>query len=971
MWEDILLSVAMSISEAIGAGFVEHKKKTKLLKKLENQISIQLNEFADSSLDCNDFYVLVQSRKFIEIVRNFFLTINDGMDRSRYVERIEQYIYNECRSIDHNEVRDFIKKIEEFYKEYLHKIIMDHPEIYALFQLMTISHREIIARILDSEENIKRYFEALEYKKVKIDDDNIQLYHKVSEKEYGIIRFTGISGAERKKEQLINEFYVENTFSYYGKEIEKLFIYNLDNIETIRLENFFDFGNKIVLIGGAGFGKSTSLNYLFCNYEKMYGTYALKIKIDLKEYAKDIGEKKKSLLWCIATEFSRKIKHTKLGNDEIQTVLADYLDRGKCLVILDALDEIPTLSIRNKVRDEIANFCEIYYLNRFIISTREAGYLRNRFDDSFLHIKINQFSIEQIRRYSKNWYNSYYEEQNEFDEFWEKFEQEVKRARCESIIGNPIMLILALVIFDVGKNLPTKRIEFYQKCIDTFLTERENIKAAFILEENTKSILTMNLTIPKIAYYRFQHINENVGYKFNHLELENAVFNAIGVSDTDMLNWGAAVKQYVKYLVERTELVQEIDEDIYDFAHKTFYEYFLAFYFCKMYENDKLADLLGEWIGDSNFDELARLIIEEVIQNNDPRQHDYIMKYLWNQLKQPQVDNNISDKIDIFSIIVDLYNHNMIQPKFYVDYNYFILYNSKFVERINERIAWRNMRSFQRVQYDSGIIAKLFQNAINNKENVIDAIDTLLYLNRDYKRQVIEGAEKDQKGFIEHIVLLFDYIKQVYKYRRERRNFGEQETTGIDVVDENSYRREINYFLNEGINFLNTYPQIYLAVINLSIMLDIEINIEKFLNFKFEPNQKFYDYTNIEFLFGLIHKACRSAEYFLLFFVTIVNCINKKANKIFEYIFDERYYDREKIIKKDILLFYNIWEMLDKSEEYEHFKASLTHLDLYEEKYDSHYKKAYKLYLQDDKGKHNMRVNQILAESDIEKEVRE
>lgn len=258
---------------------------------------------------------------------------------------------------------------------------------------MTISHREIITRILDSEENIKRYFEALEYKKIKIDDDNIELYHKVSEKEYGIIRFTGISGAERKKEQHINEFYVENTFSYYGKEIEKLFVNKLDNIETIRLENFFDFGNKIVLIGGAGFGKSTSLNYLFCNYEKMYGSYALKIKIDLKEYAKDIDEKKKSLLWCIATEFSRKIKHTNLKFDEIQTVLADYLEKGKCLVILDALDEISTLPIRNKVRDEIANFCEIYYLNRFIISTREAGYLRNRFDDTFLHIKINQFNI--------------------------------------------------------------------------------------------------------------------------------------------------------------------------------------------------------------------------------------------------------------------------------------------------------------------------------------------------------------------------------------------------------------------------------------------------------------------------------------------------------------------------------------------------------------------------------------------------
>lgn len=52
------------------------------------------------------------------------------------------------------------------------------------------------------------------------------------------VRFTGISGAERKREQNINEFYVENTFSYYGKEIEKLYNCGLEEIETIRLENF-------------------------------------------------------------------------------------------------------------------------------------------------------------------------------------------------------------------------------------------------------------------------------------------------------------------------------------------------------------------------------------------------------------------------------------------------------------------------------------------------------------------------------------------------------------------------------------------------------------------------------------------------------------------------------------------------------------------------------------------------------------
>ena len=33
-------------------------------------------------------------------------------------------------------------------------------------------------------------------KKIQIDDENINLFHAVSEKEYGTIRFTGISGTE-------------------------------------------------------------------------------------------------------------------------------------------------------------------------------------------------------------------------------------------------------------------------------------------------------------------------------------------------------------------------------------------------------------------------------------------------------------------------------------------------------------------------------------------------------------------------------------------------------------------------------------------------------------------------------------------------------------------------------------------------------------------------------------------------------
>lgn len=93
--------------------------------------------------------------------------------------------------------------------------------------------------------------------------------------------------------------------------------------------------------------------------------------------------------------------------------------------------------------------------------------------------------------------------------------------------------------------------------------------------------------------------------------------------------------------------------------------------------------------------------------------------------------------MDIFLIIVDLYNHNMLQPKFYVDYNLFILYNSQYVDRINRGMFFRNRRSCERVQYDAKIIAELFHDIAIDKGDMLNVMDSLLYLNRDYKRHII------------------------------------------------------------------------------------------------------------------------------------------------------------------------------------------------------------------------------------------
>lgn len=959
MWKDILLSIGLTIAETIGCKYIDKKKKQEMVGKINVIIDKNFKEFADTSLDCNDFYLLIKSRKFIELIRNFFVGISDGMDQVQYKENIKKCILEECPHINSIEVYNFLNQIEKTYVNYLQQLIEESSGSYALFQLITLSHREIIRRICKNNEESKKFLKLLEDKKEIIKDSDIQLFHLINEKIYGTIRFTGVSGAERKKEQNISKFYIENTFSYYEEKIEKLYNNTCEKIEPIKLENFFDIGNKIILIGSAGLGKTTTLNYLYCNYEKMYDRYSLKVKLDLKEYAQEIARGKKSILWCIAKEFSQKSKCSKLDFNYIQSLIEDYLEKGKCLIILDALDEITTLASRNIVKDKIVIFCELYYLNRVIISTREVGYLENRFDETFLHIKINQFNDFQIEQYSKRWYMLYYDDKEEKDEFWKKFKKEIEKAHCQNIISNPIILVLALVIFDVQKSLPTRRIEFYQKCVETFLIERENKKEVYILEDKTKNIVSVNQVLPKIAYYKFCNIEKNQDYKITYSELESLVYKSIGVDN--VFTWATAVRQYIEYLIERTELIQEIGNDTYDFTHKTFYEYFLSCYFCKILSisDEDFIKLLEQWIGSSNKDELARLVIETVAQNGQSDRYDYIVAYLFSRLEGK--DRNefyfISRKMNFVSIIVELYNKKMIDSKFHNKYIKFILYNSKCVYKVNKEDYVYSVYCNQKIQYEEKDVAALFCKMFKENIDIANIMDCLLCLNKQFKKYVEYYLNED---YIGHIISLFDCASRI---------FLKEELINIQTCN-----KEIDYFLNEGIKYLQQYPQVFLSTIYLSLMLNEKIDIEKFLKSSFESRCDFYNSINLEILCMLLYKALVDSKYLLIFLIIIVKCLNRPTNTILGIIIDcrKRAISKNISVKKRIEFCVSIWRDLNETTSYEEYKSRLFEKKLFIEIYDVVYRELYNLYIENEKGLDDIHIKSLTYEEwgDLEEKLR-
>ncbi len=936
MWKDIVLSVGSVIGEAIFLNRLDEQKTKKYHDKLNISLQSLLGVFADTSLDCGDFYKLVNSSSFSQHIRMFFYTIYyDKSSTTSYQNCLVEYICATIPKLNILDVHEFVQSLSNLYETHLYNTIRDNPTIDALFQLLIKTNGDAYRRILANQDIILKYLHSQDATDALIEENTLKDYHDICHKEYGVIRFTGIAGAESRQTQNLNDFYIQNTFSFF-LPIHSRYRNHADLNTLVELEKIFSFGNKVVILGGAGLGKTTTLNYIYCNYESLFQACALKIKIDLKEYANDIWSEKKDILWCITTDFFKKTRRQNYTFDELGNLLSDLLSKGQCLIIFDALDEISKQSVRNKVRDAIHNFSELYFLNRFIISSREAGYLRNQFDGSFLHFKINDFDDKQIKQYSHNWFSTNYID-NDFNEFWDKFTAEVTRARCRRLIRNPIILILALIIFDIEKNLPNKRVEFYKKCIDTFLSVREDRKAARELSEKTKNILVDDSVVPKIAYHKFKNTSDNPRYSFDETELRKAVFAAIEVPDP--INWNTAVEEYSKYLIERTELIQEVDEDVLNFAHKTFYEYFLAVYYVKEYDLNGLINLLKKWIGDSNYDELARLIIEVIIQANNASQHHRIIDFLFTTIEQGIAEDSDTPEFSTFIILADLYSHNMLLPKYHSRYYSYILYHPRVVRTVEYRKRHEEAQ-VERITYDSSIVANMYCDAANDPKQLYKILDAAYYLDNDFRKLIVD--KKPEKNHVQIVRLLrISHLQRKWNA---------------------SYLPILEYFTNnaDGLNASLSYPQVYLSVLNMMVQAQNFDAIEHLIPVCFGPNEYVWDYTRPNTLYLLINQSIQSCASLIVTLIALVDCAYLSTNSMFCFLLNQDtvrfsdFSDRTLSITRWLLY------LINEVSSYEEFKSILTAKDLYDNKYENTLKRLYGDYIAREKQLDNDMLRKVL-----------
>jgi hypothetical protein len=347
----------------------------------------------------------------------------------------------------------------------------------------------------------------------------------------------------------------------------------------------------LMVLGGPGAGKSTFLRKM--------GLEALKVKkggfkhscipvfIELKRFtSSEINIEK-----FIIEEF-------RICNfPDPEKFTAKALEKGKLLILLDGLDEVPSQNL-NETINQIQNFVDKYDQNRFIASCRTAAYRGNfrRFSD----VAMADFDDEQIQQFINNWFQKEEDKQAKTgDKCWELLQKPENQAAKE-LAHTPLLLTFLCLVYDRSQNFPNNRSVLYKNALRILLEEWAAEKR--ILRDEIYQGLHTELEevlLSKIAYTGFA--SNRLFFSQSEIVDQIKTFLAGNLNAPQHLNGEAvlnaiAIQQGI--LVERAR-------DVFSFSHLTLQEYLTAQY---IYDNRLVEKLVTEHLTDKRWKEVFLLV---------------------------------------------------------------------------------------------------------------------------------------------------------------------------------------------------------------------------------------------------------------------------------------------------------------------------------------------------------------------------
>ena len=256
-------------------------------------------------------------------------------------------------------------------------------------------------------------------------------------------------------------------------------------------------------------------------------------------------------------------------------------DHRRCLVLLDGLDEVGNQEQLVRLVKHIRAFLEKYPRNRFVVTSRPAGFDAGIWQDmGFSVYRMMVFDRPRLERFADCWAKVLSRTEGKpYAEVKDRLGLAIfTNPRVHALASTPLILTILLLLNEArGGVLPRRRGDLYEKVVEVFLDTWESNKRSDESFDDARGVTLyareFRWLLSELALAMQKADRTLAPWWWIAEKIEDYLQNKLGFA-ADVAK--DSCDRILRYLAERAGLVEERGLGLFGFSHRTLQEYFAS-----------------------------------------------------------------------------------------------------------------------------------------------------------------------------------------------------------------------------------------------------------------------------------------------------------------------------------------------------------------------------------------------------------